>query len=264
MRENETSNQVDEMREYKIVKSNDIIQKARFGLTAQEQKVLLFIISRIKPTDESFTERSFQIIEFCRICGIDSNSGKNYKDIKNLLKSLRDKSVWVNTGNGTEVTMAWLSKVTINKNSGLINIKLDDDMKPYLLQLRKRFTQYDFIYTLAMRSQYSIRLYELLKSYEWTNSHEFDVEALKQLLYAETYKNFKDFRRKVLEIAMREIALYSDLNAYYEVVKEGKKINKLIFYISCKIDHNDRLQTFDRINSVIDKNKPSLHQKFGV
>ncbi len=40
-----------ELRNYKVVKSNDLIQKSRFNLSLQEQKIILYLISKVKPED---------------------------------------------------------------------------------------------------------------------------------------------------------------------------------------------------------------------
>ena len=86
---------ISEQRYYMIIKSNDIIQKARYDLTIRELKTLAFIISKIKPTDTVLKEYKFSVKEFCRVCGLDEKNGGNYESIKNTLKSLRDKSLWV-------------------------------------------------------------------------------------------------------------------------------------------------------------------------
>ena len=68
---------VDTSRSYKVVKANSLIQQARFSLSSQEQKITLFIISKIKPEDAEFKEYKFGAQEFCRVCGIDYTGGKN-------------------------------------------------------------------------------------------------------------------------------------------------------------------------------------------
>ena len=250
------------MRDYKIVKANEIIQRARFSLSAQEQKIILYIISRIKPSDLELVEQSFDIMEFCKICGLDEDNGANYQYIKKKLKGLRDKSIWVKLPDGSETTMSWINKVTINKRSGIVKVKLDDDMKPYLLQLTEKFTQYELIYTLAMKSQYSIRLYELLKSYQWKKKITFDIDNLKNIIQAEKYENFKDFRVKVLEISLREIAAFSDLEVSYELIKEGRKFSKIIFDIVLKRELENILLTHKNIYEVIEPGKPALYDKY--
>ena len=126
-----------QLRDYKVVKSNDLIQKSRFQLSLQEQKIILYLISKIKPEDMEFKEHIFETREFCRVCGLEINSGANYKYIKQTLKDLRDRSIWVTLEDGSETTLAWIDKVTINKQSGTVIIKIDEMMKPYLLQLQK-------------------------------------------------------------------------------------------------------------------------------
>ena len=250
-----------QLRDYKVVKSNDLIQKSRFLLSLQEQKIILFIISKIKPNDENFFTLNFSIQEFCKVCGIDETNGKNYKNIKDTIKSLSDKSVWLKLENDTETLVRWINKAWISSKSGSIEIRIDDDMKPYLLQLQERFTQYELLYTLAMRSQYSIRLYELLKSYEYQHKKIFDIDELKRLLSAENYIRFPDFKRKVLDIAFRELNDLSDMTVSYRIIKEGRRFAKIEFSMRIKKELDERLKTWARIDKVICPSQQSLYDK---
>ena len=54
-----------------VVKSNDLIQKSRFKLSLQQQKVVLYLCSQIQQTDEDFRLYTIPIREFCQMCGID-------------------------------------------------------------------------------------------------------------------------------------------------------------------------------------------------
>ncbi len=239
--------EINTLRRYNVVKANDLIQKSRFSLSTQEQKAILYIISKIKPSDTELVEQIFDISEFCRVCGLDASNGANYKYIKNTLKGLRDKSIWLTLPDGSETTLSWINKVTVSKSSGKVKIKLDDDMKPYLLQLGQRFSQYELIYTLAMKSQYAIRIYEILKSYQFRKKITFDIEEFKKIIDAEKYVNFKDFRVKVIEIALREISAYSDILVNYVPIKEGKRVAYIEFEISLKRDLDDIINTRQNI-----------------
>ena len=261
VKDDSLENKMLQLRDYKVVKSNDLIQRSRFQLSLQEQKIVLYLISKIKPDDQDFMTYEFSIIEFCQVCGIDYDNGKNYKNIKDTIKNLADKSVWVTLDTGMETLIRWINKAWISKQSGLINVLMDDDMKPYLLQLKERFTQYELLYTLAMRSQYSIRLYELLKSYEYQKNRTFDIDALKKILFAEHYKRFPDFKRSVLDKAMREINDLSDVNVSYEIIKEGRRFAKLEFNISLKEDVQERLQTLARIDEALNPSQMSIFEK---
>jgi len=249
---------ITELREYKIIKSNDIIQKARFQLSTQEQKIILYLISKIKPTDKEFEGYSFSIVEFCNICGIYLDSGANYSNLKSTIKSLADKSLWVKLENNKQTLVRWINKASILENTGIVEIKLDDDMKPYLLELKNNFTQYELLYTLAMKSQYSIRLYEILKSYEFKKTIIYEIENLKEILLAENYKLFGDFKRRVIDIAITEINNLSDISIRYELIKEGRKYVKIKFVIKLKKDLDERLDTWKRIHEVIDPSQLNL------
>lgn len=219
----EEQNVINAQRGYMVVKGNDIIQKSRYALSAQQQKILLSMISKIKPEDEASQTYIFEIQEFCRLCNIDWTSGRNYDAIKQALYNIDKQIIWVKQPEKKrETRLRWLNELYINEGSGEIVFSFHQDMFPYLLDLRDKYTQYSLINVLPMRSKYAIRLYELLKSYEgvW-NIATIPVDTLKMRLDAQNYTKFKDFRVYALEKALEEINKYTDLEVSYE----AKKIN---------------------------------------
>lgn len=222
---------IEQQRSYQVVKANEIIQKARYDLNIQELKALAYIFSKIKPNDQQLQEYSFSIKEYCQVCGIDYKNGGNYQYIKGTIKALRDKSFWILDEKGNEVLIGWLQKARINKGNGKITVRLDDDLQKYVLGLFENYTQYELLSTLPMKSHYSFRIYELLKSYAFTKKHTFDVDELKKILAAENYTNFKDFRKKVIEVAVKEINLYTDIEVSWEPITKGRKVIQIKFNI---------------------------------
>ena len=231
-----------------VVKANDLIQKSRFGLSLQQQKIVLYLISQITPYDEEFKLYEFNLVEFCHVCGIDCNSGKNYADIKAAIKEIADKSIYITLPNGKETLVRWIAKPYLDKST--IQIKLDEDMKPYLLQLKENFTQYELLWTLNFKSKYTTRLYELIKSihYQELNAYqrEFTLDELRRLLGAETYTTYQTLKSRVLQRAIDEINRYSDKNVTYEPIKKGKAVVKVLLTISTK-DAIDRMRLRDEI-----------------
>lgn len=227
-----------EQRDKLVVKANELIQKSRFNLSLQQQKIVLYLISQIMPQDDDFKLYSFTIPEFCRVCGITVESGKNYQDVKNAIKEIADKSLWIRLQNGKSTLVRWIEKPYIDDKSGVIDIRLDADMKPYLLQLKENFTEYEIIYTLHFKSKYSIRLYELCKSIHYNDLEEYhrrySIEELRQLLGAESYTVFKDFRRRVLEPAIDEINEYSDKEVNYQTITQGRKVIGIELFVKSK------------------------------
>lgn len=227
-----------DLRNNTVVKANTLIQNSRFSLSLQQQKILLYLISQISPNDEQFKLYEFDLIQFCKVCGLDYGSGKNYSDIKKAIKEIADKSIWVEIEEDEETLLRWIEKPYINKRQGIVKIRLDEDMKPFLLQLKANFTCYEIIWTLKFQSKYSIRLYELAKSLHYHEleiyTKRYTVEELKRLLGAEHYKEYRDFKRKALIPAIREINRYSDKTIVFEEVTRGRKVLQVQLEISTK------------------------------
>jgi len=246
---------IPEIRNQKVVKSNDLIQKSRFQLSLQEQKIILYLISKVKPDDDEFMTVKFDTVQFCNVCGI-GKSGKNYIDIANTIKRLADKSIWIPLEGKNKALLRWIDQAIIDEENGVMKVKLSDLLKPYLLQLRSNFTQFELLYTLAMKSQYSIRLYEILKSYEYKRSIVLSINELKEQLFATKYSRYPDFKRNVLDKALKEIVELSDLNISYQAIKEGRTYTKFQFSIQLKSDMSERFVVWKNIENVIgDKQK---------
>lgn len=227
----ERRNEIQGQRQYSVLKANELVQKARYDLNLQELKLLSYIISKVKPTDTVETVYTIYVKDFCQVCGIDYASGKNYKMVKDHLKKLRDSSFWIVEETGKETLVGWIAYPTIDKGSGKIELQIDKRIHKYILDLYDNYTQYQLISTLPMKSAYSFRLYELLKSYAFTKRHTFQIDELKKQLAADRYVNFKDFRRAVLETATKEINLYTDIEIQWEPVTYGRKVVEIIFTI---------------------------------
>ena len=250
-----------EQRDKIIVKSNDLIQKSRFSLTVQQQRVILYLISKIGYGDEDFREYEFDIKDFCRVCGLYDDSGKYYTELKRQVKEIRDKSMWIEISEGEEVLLSWLDGARISRNSGKIKVRLSEDMKPYLLQLRDNFTKYEIAYVLCMKSKYAIRLYELVKSIHYkeleTYVTTFTVDELRKLLDAGKYPRFCNFNQRVLKPAIQEINTYTDQEISCEPVKKGKKVEAIEMTIRTKAAA-DRLKTLIMIDEQLGPEQMSL------
>lgn len=265
--------QVCKGREMEIYKANDMIQKGRHELSLQEQRCVLYAISKIKPEDTVFQEYTFELSDFYKLCGLQKES---YRELKGILQGLADRSWWATIDDkGTESLVRWFSTLRTNKRSGKVTIKFHEDMMPYLLELTKEnkyFTHYQLKYILPMKSQYAIRLYELLKSYQRNNIEWFfDIDPLKKQLNCDQYSNFKDFRRRVIEPAVAEINEFTDIKIAWDIEKEGRKVSKVVFFMvgkrKAELLEADRAIT-DALDGQIDiqdllkENQSSIKEQF--
>lgn len=266
---------VEKDRNYMVVKANDLVLRSRYQYNVNQQKMIAFICSKIKPSTDKTKgqyqlEYEFEIADYIRLMGVQS-SGYAYEEIKATLKSLRDKSYWLELDNGDETTVSWVDKATTNKRSGLAKYRIDPDFAPFLFDLRERYLSYGLINILNFNSKYSIRIYELLKAQynlkrsqyggrrsetptiEWT----VDLAELRHLLMIDEgeeinkYKNFKDFRKYVLETAQKEINDLSDIKFFFEPITKGRKTVKIRFMIVQK-DALERLATNVKNRELLD------------
>jgi hypothetical protein len=109
-------------------------------------------------------------------------------------------------------------------------------MYPYLLELKRDFTQYKLSQITRLSSTYAIRLYELLKKQERLGSRSFFIDDLKKKLNIsdDKLKSFADFRLYVLEIAKREIDEKTDILIDFKFIKTGRKITAVQFCVTPK------------------------------
>jgi plasmid replication initiation protein len=242
---NEIMNQQSQL----VVKHNDLIQKSKYNLTITQQKLIAYIISLIKPTDKELKKYEVSVSDFCQLCGIDKRYF--YTDFKDLIDDLDNKAFWIETDEKM-FKFRWFLKAEYMKKQGKVLLLLDDDVKKYLIDLKEKFTVYELYNILALKSKYSVRLYELFKSYAFQKEKVFLIDEFKELLLATNYNNFKDFRNRVLEKAIDEINFYTDLDVSYETITKGRKVIAVKIYIKKK-EMAENLQAYR--NTIAEINK---------
>ena len=136
-------------------------------------------------------------------------------------------------------------------------------MKPYLLQLKENFTRYELIYTLYFKSKYTIRLYELVNSIHYRELEEyrsvFSLEELRKALGGETYTEYRDFKRRVLDVAVNEINAHSDKQVSYTPIKKGRNVVAIELCIQTK-SILERLEIRSHIESDMGTDQLSLFE----
>lgn len=196
---------------YKVVKGNDLIRVFVSNLTPTEQKLVAYVISQIKPTDTEFQTYEIEASKFAQLTGTEvSNICRTFSSI---IDSLDEKAFWVDTPE-KRFKFKWFSEASYLKRTSVVCVSLNSNLKEYLLNLDKNFTSYELYNVMALKSKYSFRLYEILKSYEYKTLFEVAPETLKQLLYmGDNYKSLRDLKSRALDRALLEINSYTDIVA---------------------------------------------------
>ncbi len=211
-----------------VTKSNELIQASyRLGLT--EQRIILYLVSKIQPTDEEFKTYTLSIKSLHDILGLKGNP--KYSELKEITRDLMKKVFQVHM-NGSLYQMSWLSSVVYNDDKGTVSLRFDPVLKPFLLELKKNFTSYKYENIVKLRSSYSIRIYELLKQYERLKERYFTVEDFRSILGLENqYKTYGNLKNRVIKPAKKELENFSDLRFDLEEVKTGRKVTGIKFLI---------------------------------
>lgn len=215
-----------------VVQHNALIE-AHYKLEATEKKLILVIASMIKPDDKDFQD---YVLTVRKVQDIFEVSGKNYyKLLRGHTKSILKKPLSIQQQNGDELFCNWFSSIKYVKGKGEIEFCFDPKLKPYLLDLQSHFTPYGLKYVLQLKGFYSIRLYELLKQYLNTNQRKryFDLEDLKLKLGIEQkkYKKYAQLKLRVINPAIKELAVGSDIRVSYKEKKHVRRVIGLEFTI---------------------------------
>ena len=215
------------MKNRSVVKQDYKLVNAKYKLSNSEMKFILTVLTQIDSrNDKTFQEYTIKLSE------LESKlqAEQNHTTLKQFAKKLMSKPLEVPINGGFEV-YNWFSK--IKYQNGVFTVRIDEDLKPYLLELRERFVAYNLKNILPLTSNYSIRIYQLLKEYEKIGNRTFALEELQDILkvpksFRKLYGNFKN---KVLKLAEKELREHCDIYFEYEEIKTVRKVTHIKFLI---------------------------------
>lgn len=234
---------------YPVVMANKLIRARKDRLTTFEAKLLRLAISNIVELDTDLKTYSVSVAELADFLGIDSSN--IYREVPQIAKSLFSKKIYIPTGtydrHGNEnfELYNWVSYVKYE--NGVITLRLNDNLKPYLLGLDKLFTMYGYDTVLALPEETAIIMYELLISFEGLRTHnitvktypDLDLEAGEFVLEidflrkyfdcVDKYPNTSDFIKWVIDYNLNTIMTNTIARIKYRTVKKGRSIKYVVF-----------------------------------
>lgn len=218
-------------RYYLVAEHNDLITKARHDLTARELKIMDFVISKIKPEDKNFNIIQTSMYEVSKVLNL-KRSGRLYSQLANSFNSMRKKDVYIYNEKEKSVVMTgWFETSKVWEN-GKIELKINKDFAPYLLQLKGagHYTQYFLDDTVQLKSKYSILMYKLMREADKDHGSSIAViqgtpEDFKIWLGSPKSYTYSRLKENILLPAIKEINLKIwDMDIELFQARRGRKI----------------------------------------
>ena len=167
-----------------------------------------------------------------------------------------------------------------------VKIEFHREIMPYLINLKKNFTQHALSEISELNSKYSIILYRWL-SMNYNQYEHYSVKGGRRAEQVESYRNpsisvkelrimtdtvneyqrFTNFTKKILDIPLKEINDNTTFKVSYEKVKKGRSIDSIVFHITKKpVARNDfyKLEEQDPIYLQDKANKEQAEDRLAI
>jgi plasmid replication initiation protein len=143
--------------------------------------------------------------------------------------------------NGGVLLTSLISSVKNMPEENSIQLGVGSMARPYLLALKKDYTEFELDTALKLKSKYSKRMYEILSQHKDEGNFTISVEELKYRLAIvnpktgeDKYPGWRQFAMHILERPQRELVEHADIAFTYTLKKTGRKYTDIEFRISKK------------------------------
>lgn len=148
----------------------------------------------------------------------------------------------------------WVDKIGYIDDLGCVELVFASDVIPLITRLEARYTEYELKQVVGLQSEYAIRLYELIiqwRSVGKTNPISL-MELREKLGLVDEYKRIEAFKRRVLDLAVKQINEHTDITVEYEQHKQGRVITGFTFRFKVKKDKKKMVAEVAGDNANID------------
>lgn len=218
-----------------VRKSNHLIEASyRFG-SINEARVIHLLLTKISAFDKDFKDYEISVAEFVALFNIKATA--IHTEIRKVVRKLRTRSISINKPDGGWLELGWLSSAEYLKGKGIIELCFDAKLKPYLLELKSRYTQFNITEFVSFTNTYAIRFFEFIKENKFKADEnglfkiQFEYVILRKIFLIEDkeYKLFSGFKRDVIEPAIAEINAKTNFAIVVSYGKTGRAITHITF-----------------------------------
>ena len=234
-----------------IVSLHNNFIEAIYSLSVDAKKLLLSIILHINDKNQIIVHRNDILEEI----GIDLKN-LNTKHKEEIIEELMTKIITIRDLKNPENWEKYQLLKSTKYKDGFLYTSIYPELLPYFEEAQKKlFTKFNIQNIKPLTSIYAIRIYELCKRFHKENRiKEISIDELKKILQIENkYKQISDFRKRVLEVAKKQINKNTDLEVDYELIKEGKKFTKVRFDVKQLISEKQIANKKENLKTLQDR-----------
>ncbi|WP_020602764.1 replication initiation protein [Spirosoma spitsbergense] len=197
---------------------------ARYEMSETEKNLLYMVVAQVRPEDSETKAYQVSVKEMAKITGSERLMGEAYKQAARKLMS----RVFETTLSGGDALIAtFITSARFKKGTDLIEIELSRYVRPLYVDLNKKYTKVQLAAAISLNSAYAKRIYELLCMYKNMADKTFrrDIADLKSMLWIvdpktgkDSYPDWTNFQRRVLDIAAKEINGHTDITFTYKPI----------------------------------------------
>lgn len=226
---------------------NDFIFNAQYQLTAKEQKIILLLIANINPVKQkNFQTQVISVKALKNVVMGGNTKGSFYQEIKKLAFRLVKKGIMFDTdvlieGRRFPGYVNWFQSISPIKNDNgevYLEFLFSEKLKPFLLELRQ-YVQIDIQQLTNLSSGFSIHLFQIFQAkrnqmlkYQHQTKLLYQLPELKKTLgIQDKYADWRNFKRKVVDLAVKEINRHTNINVGFRVIKKNGQVFSLEFEI---------------------------------
>lgn len=210
-----------------VVKKSNALARASWSVkSVYEPRLVALVASRVRADDQDFQDYEIPLSELLG----GSGDGRTRQLVAEVVEGLLGRFLTLPRPNGWAKCNVF-SWCEYDSKAGCIRARFDPGLKEHYLNLQSHFTQYSLMEFLLLPSTYSQRLFEVLKSWSSLPEAVIDLSDLFEMLDvpASLRANFKDFRRRVLEKAHKDISSQTGLRYQWEPIKKGRAVAAIRF-----------------------------------
>ncbi|MQW23413.1 MULTISPECIES: RepB family plasmid replication initiator protein [unclassified Lactococcus] len=245
-----------ELKDRKVVQHNDLITSVA-KMDKTPLKIFELAVSCIDtenpPKDNIIYLSKSELYSFFEAS--DKDKGTRFK---NVMKTMVKESVFQTKVDDKEVVFAPISYVEWKDRNDEVGIEFSKRIMPYIIELKRNFTQYAIIDIMNLESKYSIILYKWfsmnfnqfekyelkgnrtqkqLKEYQNPKISIRELRALTDTL--KEYPRFDNFESYIIKNSLKDIEKNTHFIVYYDKIKKGRSITDIQFHIEKKAHWKD-------------------------